>query len=273
MVKIPQEPTQQKIKRLIEDDFKKDYPRSYLGYSELGGKCKRAIWYNFRWFKLRKTSARMLRLFKRGDWEEGRIVNDLEKIGIEFYGSQKVVKGLAGHIFGHIDGLLEKVPDLENEIILAEFKTANQKNFDKFKKDGVLKTNPTYYYQAQSYMGKLKLNKCLFCLTNKNTEERWFDIIDFDVEAFEYIEKVAYDILVAEYPPPKISESPSWYECKYCHFNDVCHFNGEVLKSCRSCKKVCLENEGKWICSLDNKCLSIDDQKKACDQYQQMENI
>ncbi len=272
MVLIPQETLEEKINNLIENEIIKEYPRTYIGYSELGGSCSRKIWYNFRWFKLKETSARMARLFKRGDWEEERIEKDLEKIGITVFGKQKTIIGLANHIKGHIDALLENVLTI-NEIILAEFKTANQKRFDKFKKDNdILKTQPEYYYQAQSYMGKLKLNKCLFIVTNKNTEERWMKIIEFDEETFLKIEAKAFDILTAEIPPERIGNS-TWYECKYCHFKDVCHFGAKFLKSCRSCKNICIEENGVWACGLDYKQLTVTEQKNACDKYVPLENL
>ena len=272
MVLLPQESLEEKINNLIENNITKDYPRTYIGYSELGQSCSRKIWYNFRWFKLKETSARMARLFERGDWEEVRLEKDLQRINIIIFGQQKTIFGIANHIQGHIDALLTEVPGITGTI-LGEFKTANQKRFDKFKKDNdILKTQPEYYYQAQSYMGKLNLKKCLFIVTNKNTEERWMKIIEFDKEAFDKIETKAFDILTAEIPPERIGAS-TWYECKYCHFKDVCHFGVKFLKTCRSCKNVNIEENGVWACGLDGKQLTVTDQKNACDKYVPLENL
>ncbi len=266
MVLLPQPTKEEIINDLIESKSEESYSRDYLGYSQLGGNCKRAIWYNFRWCKLNKTSARMQRLFKRGDWEEDRIIADLEAIGVEVYGQQKTVKGLAGHIYGHIDGLAENVPGFENQILLLEFKTANQKRYEKFKKDGIKKTAQHYYYQAISYMGKLNLQKCLFIVTNKNDESRWMKIIDFNDEEFSKIEHIGFQILSTDIPPERIG-LPTWYECKFCHYKDICHEGEKILKSCRSCQHGTIEDEGVWKCGLTDKNLSIEDQKKACDQY------
>lgn len=273
MVLLPQQSAEEKINDLIEKEIIFQYPRSYLGYSELGGKCKRAIWYSFRWCKLRETSSRMKRLFERGDWEEERIIADLKKIGIEVYGEQKIIKGLAGHIYGHIDGLAEKVPGFENQILLLEFKTANQKRFDSFKKNGIKKTEQVYYYQAQSYMGRLKLHKCLFILTNKNTEERWPKIIDFDDDEYNKIEHIAFEILSTDIPPDRISNNPTWYECKFCNFKKICHHGNKILKSCRTCKKCVIEDEGVFRCAIIDKSLSLQNQKDACSKYEILEDI
>ena len=272
MAKIPQPTPAEIINQRIEEGAIEEYPRWYIGYSELGGACAREIWYNFRWVKLRSTIPRMKRLFSRGDWEEERLEADLLRVGVEIFDKQREVVGLANHILGHIDGVLLGVPGMECDEILAEFKTANQKNFDKIKKDGVKKATPKYYSQAQAYMGKLTLNRCLFIVTNKNDEKRYMEMIKFDEDEYDKIEHRAFAILETDVPPARIG-GPTWFECKFCNFHKICHKNAEILKSCRSCKNGTIEDEGKWTCGLDGRVLTLEDQRKGCDKYQLLEEI
>ena len=61
------------IKELIDNTCAGMYQsgfRSHLGASVIGNKCKRAIWFNFRWVKKPEFSGRQLRLFNRGHKEE-----------------------------------------------------------------------------------------------------------------------------------------------------------------------------------------------------------
>ena len=60
-------------------------PRPHLGASLLGHPCERWLWLSFRWAVRERFSGRMLRLFNRGQREEGSIVKNLRRIGIEIH--------------------------------------------------------------------------------------------------------------------------------------------------------------------------------------------
>ncbi len=272
MVLIPKDSIEDFIQVKIESQSIIEYPRSHIGYSELGESCSRKIWYSFRWCKLKETSARVKRLLSRGDWEEERIVTDLGRIGIITNDRQKEVAGLAGHIFGHIDGILTNIPGIEDEKVLAEFKTANQKRFDNFVKFGVKRAESSYYYQSQSYMGKLNIKKCLFVITNKNDENRYMELVDFNETDFEKIESKALDILTTDNPPSRIGPS-TWYECKFCRFRDICHFKGKILKSCRTCQYCVIKDNGVFYCNKFDHNLTIQQQKDACNYYIKLKEL
>lgn len=56
--------------------------RKHLGGSLIGRKCKRQLWYSFRWARTVNHKARMLRLFNRGHREEFEFVKHLRRVGI-----------------------------------------------------------------------------------------------------------------------------------------------------------------------------------------------
>jgi len=211
------------------------------------------------------------RLFRRGDWEENRIVADLEHVGMFFHSPQVEVVGLAGHVQGHIDGILYDVPGFEETSFLAEFKTANDKYFKQFQKLKCKKANQKYWYQAQSYMGRLKLKYCLFIVTNKNDEKRYIEIIEFNQDDFDYIESVALQILELDEPPERIG-GPTWHECKFCNFYMVCHFGEKINKNCRTCRVGTIEDNYIWTCD-GNKVLSLKDQEIGCDKHKFLEGL
>lgn len=265
MALIPQPTIAELINDKMEDGLVKQNKREYLGYSGLGHSCRRKVWYDFRWVKDRSISKRMNRLYKRGDWEEHRIIKDLVDAGVSVHSEQKEVSAFEGHVKGHIDCLLDNVPSF-SDTILGEFKTANDKRFKEFvKKKNCKLVYETYYYQAIAYMGELGLKYCLFIVTNKNDESRYIEIIEFDEGEFNYIKSIALDILSTDDPPDKIGDA-SWYECKYCDYYMECHFNEKINFNCRTCSKGTIENGGKWSCD-SNRFLTKEEQIKGCNEY------
>ena len=57
--------------------------------------CDRAIWYAFRWAHPPTAyDGRMLRLFRTGDREEARLIEELRAIGCVVEGEQERIVGL-----------------------------------------------------------------------------------------------------------------------------------------------------------------------------------
>lgn len=270
---MAQLPKFNKVQHLIEDGEIINVHRPYLGYSSLGSKCKRLSWYGFHWAFVKRISPRVKRLFERGDWEESVIKNDLENAGIVLHSAQLEVVGLAGHVRGHIDGMVENVPDFLDEPLLFEAKTMSNKNFQKYKKIGLKLFNPAYYHQVHSYMGKLGLTHALYIATNKDNEQRDYDIIEFNPDAFDEAESFAMFIITSEGPPPKIGPK-TWHECKFCDAKPICHHGHPIEQNCRTCTYAAIEDDAKWSCDFhDGKTLSVEEQRKGCDDYVIMEEL
>ena len=58
-------------------------PRTHLGMSEVGERCKRKIWGKFRWLAFEEHDGKTLRLFRRGHEEEPKVIAWLEKVGMK----------------------------------------------------------------------------------------------------------------------------------------------------------------------------------------------
>ena len=265
-------PQKLKIEQVIENKIYSENPRPYFGISGIGAKCPRALWYSFRWVTKQENTAREYRLFQRGHREEPIIIADLELVGCKVHSTQVEVVTGHGHIKGHNDGIVENLPDAPKTPHLLEMKTANDKRFAQIKKDGIEKSNPEYAAQAQCYMKLLKLKRALFVVVNKNNDERYYERINYDSKQANQLLKRAYDIISTEVPPAKIGGA-TWYECKWCGHYDVCQFDEQPLKNCRTCYHGDIHDEGKWACSLKDEWLSYDEQLAGCDRWTKLETL
>ena len=244
--------------------------RTYLGYSGVGGNCMRKIWYSFRWVCEDKASRNMNRIWDRGNLEEPRIIADLKRVKCNVHSRELGVTGITGHARGHVDGICTGVPTaVYNLEHLFEAKTMKHSSYVKYLKDGLRKYSSTYWQQIHSYMGHLNLPACLYVVTNKDTEARDYKIIPYDQAQFEEGERIAFNIITAEVPPPKMQNaSKNFFECKWCAFKDVCHNGVKVDRNCRTCKYWDIEPEGKFSCSAHGHELDTQRQLEGCNQYE-----
>jgi CRISPR/Cas system-associated exonuclease Cas4 (RecB family) len=262
MAILPEQSIEQQLLDKLENDYVEQKPRPYMGYSGIGHPCSRKIWYNFRIVAKRRVLKRIQRIFDRGNLEEPRIISDLKTIGIDIIEQQLEVVGPDEHILGHIDGICVNSTFFDEDI-LAEMKTAKKELFNNLVKlKSVKRWNAVYYGQAQSYMHKLGLSKCLFLCINKNDESYYIEIIDLDIDYAKMLDAKAMDILTTDTPPPKIG-GPTWWECKFCDFKEVCHYNDTPLKNCRTCNLGTIEENGIWSCNGERE-LSFDEQLAGC---------
>lgn len=234
MAKIPNTTIADKIDAVV----RVEYPRPHLGASVIGHKCRRYLVYTFNWAYRRELSARMERIFRLGDAVETIIISALESIGVKHFNAQVQVFERYGFFGGSIDGMLSNVPGHENEVILFEAKSAKNTKFNEMKTKGVSMANSVYYSQLQMYMHRLKLHHALFCVMNKDTSEIHTEIVPYDPDHAAYLELVEEEILKAQHINefPRLSNNPSWFECKYCDAYAKCHKNEEVADTCRTCK-------------------------------------
>lgn len=237
--------------------------RMHLGASIIGHECSRAIWLTHRWAETENLPGQKLRLFESGHLQEPRLVADLRRIGVEVHdtapdGSQWRVRALGGHFGGSMDGAALGVPEAPKTWHVIEMKTANQKSFDATVKGGVKKAKPQHYAQMTAYMGLTSMDRALYLMVNKNTDEIYSERVRFDNDEFRRIMTRAEMILKMAEPPERISKDPSWYQCGYCKFKDHCHGDQVPEVSCRSCAHSTPDlagpndGEGRWLCSNDH---------------------
>lgn len=271
MAKLPID-TRLKVQKAIEDGLIVQKPRPYLGLSSIGEKCGRKLWYGFRICSVFTITQRQHRLFQRGHNEEPFIQADLRRVGIWHHDDQLEVITGHGHIKGHIDDLLDYVPDAPKTTHLGEYKTHNDKSFKDLKKRGMKTSKPMHYAQMICYMSELKLKRGLYIAVNKNDDERYYERISSDdVKAKELIKR-GVDIMASEIPPIRIG-SATWFECKWCNHYEICHFSDFPLKNCRTCQAGDIHDCGVWKCSLHKIALTFEQQLVGCDQYNLLDTL
>ena len=263
-----------KIVELIDRHHQEqtDTQRGHMGCSILGNPCERALWYLFRWTFKENFPGRIRRLFRRGHNEEQTIVSDLRKIGIDIrdVGNNQARVEFGGHVSGSIDGVIKSgVPGHETEQFIAEFKTHNQKSFDGVSRQGVQKSKPGHYAQMQVYMLGKEIHKSLYIAINKNNDEMYTEIVEFDKEYAERLLRKGEWISLADEAPPRISKDPTWFACKFCPAKHICH-GGKPTKqiNCRTCAHSEPKPNGTWTCNrhhADN--IPEDFQHKGCEDH------
>jgi len=257
------------ISRQIENDIEEltavkynDGHRNHLGASLIGDTCNRRLWYSWRWVMFPKFSGRMQRLFNRGHKEEARFIEWLRDIGFSVWegtddGKQFRISAVEGHFGGSLDGIAQ-APATNPKYaklaaigpFLSEYKTHNDKSFTKLKKDGVIKSKPRHYAQMCTYGRKYAIRYALYCAVNKDTDELRFELIELNWDIGADLERKAEAVILAQSPPPRLSEYPTHMECKFCDFKDICHKGAPYEVNCRSCQFAVPAAGGRWHCGV-----------------------
>lgn len=205
--------------------------RKYLGMSEIGKPCDRALWYSFRGFDKAPVDGRMIMLFRFGDRIEGEVVHWLTEAGYEIRDRQRSFLVHGGMFAGHWDGEIHGVTQRPH---VLEVKSANTKRFKAFKDFGVQKTSPTYYCQAQCYMGYSGLERALFVIQCKDTSELYTERVYFMKSDFEALHERARYIITANAIPEKPFKQDN-FECTWCDYRLQCWCPDEAIVTLHVC--------------------------------------
>ncbi len=211
--------------------------RNYLGGSRLGVHCERALQYEFTHYPVdpdKRFQGRILRVFSRGHWVEGLIIDCLKKAGFGIItesrdGGQFGFVSHDGYVKGHCDGIILTGPEhLGPWPRLWECKGLGAKYWRALVKHRLKKDKPIYYAQVQFYMGKFGLsdNPAIFCAVNMDTMELYWESVPFDPVFFDSLEKKAWRIIDAcraESLLPRDSQDRNFYKCKLCSWRIACH--------------------------------------------------
>lgn len=282
MVMIPK--NENTIEHLIESRVIESHTgRPYLGMSGIGAECLAKLWYGFRWSSTTRHTARVERLFRRGDYEETVVIADLKRAGVEVFrreGEKKIeisgsreeqeeIVGYAGHAKGHPDGRVLGLPEAPKTEHLLEIKTMNDQYFSILQEEGVEHGFPVYYAQVNRYMKKMGLNRALFVATNKKDESRKYIRIRLDNELASELETKERIIVTSE-RPFRPTWSSDYYKCVWCHHKEVCHHGKAPNVNCRTCSRADICDNGKWECGLTGKEIDEEKQKVGCDLYKRL---
>lgn len=260
---------------------RRDEDRGYLGMSQFGTECDRALWYG--WRKVHDPEpldGRRIRLFETGHLEEGRLIGDLRSAGmvvadaVPQTGRQFGVWSLGGHLRGHLDGTIDGVPDAPKTTHVLECKTHNDKSFKALVKDGVARSKPGHVSQMQFYMHFTGLTRALYVAVNKNDDQLYAERVRYDAMAALQLVARAERIIRADQPPAKLHDDPTAkaaFACGWCPARTVCHEGAWARVNCRTClhaTPVVDEGDaGRWHCARHDINLTPDEQRRGCHQH------
>lgn len=278
MAKIP-EPTDSTVRRIYSNYEKhsEDGLRKHLGASIIGRECERELWYAFRWASRQSFPGRILRLFETGQLEEDRLENNIRSTGATVYtkdpttGRQFRVEAHGGHFGGSLDGCAVGLVEAPKSWHVLEFKSYNKRRFKQLKENGVQKSDFVYYAQMQVYMGLTGMTRAAFFAWEKDTDEIYMERVEYDDEMFNDLLKKAERIIFTDSPPPRISQSPGFWKCKFCDHRDLCHADSHEERvpglNCRTCLHATPERNGSWTCAKFKRILSTREQKAGCPEH------
>ena len=263
----PTQPTIEAIYRAYEQA--REPERSHLGASLIGRECERALWYSFRWATDVKHPGRVLRLFERGQREEDVFNANLRAIGIEVQeldprtGKQWNFKAIGGHFGLSLDGIALGILEAPKTWHSLEYKTSSNKLFEKLKSEGIEKAKPEHYAQIQIGLHLSGLTRCFYLVVNKDTDELYSERVRYDKAIGEAILAKAERIISAQEPPPRLSERPDWWQCRFCDHKATCHEQAIPEVNCRTCLHSTPETDvdARWSCARFRCDLPVDVQR------------
>lgn len=239
-----------------------------ISVGEIGTECDRALWFNLHWASQpEEIDGRTLSIFRTGDAWENRMVADLESIGVEVFDQQRRIRLVSGHVRGKIDGKGIGIPEAPNTVHLLEFKSSNTENFKLIRdKNNVRESKPLHFGQLQIGMHHEGLTRAGYLVTDKDTDERHFERVEYDALYCARQLARAERIVNTSEPPSRISENPDFFGCRFCKHKAVCHDGAWSRVNCRTClfSTPTLDGDAAWDCARWTKPLSIDEQKQGC---------
>ena len=273
----PKHQVVQAIYRLYEErEAARGGHRAHLGASVIGHPCERHAWLLFRWVAREAFDGRMLRLFEAGKAFEPRIVAELRAVGIEVHdtdelGRQYRVSAVGGHFGGSLDGAALGLPEAPKTWHVMEFKTHSAKSFAELLKVGVREAKPMHWFQMQIYMGLTGMQRAMYLAENKDTSALYQERVEFDAVEFARVMAKAERVVTSPEPPPRLSNDPAWFACKWCTFHPVCHGDQAPEVNCRTCAHSTPELDGqradggRWSCAMNRGSdLSLEVQRAGC---------
>lgn len=203
---------------------------SFMHPSSAASECRRKLWLDFRNVFQEKKSASQLKRFQTGKVYEARIVGLINQMSNwKIRDCQKEIK--IGITKGFIDGIVVH----SNIEYLLEIKSLKEKYYNQLVKKGIKEYSTVYYAQVQIYMRETGLKKCIFIVVNKNNDEFYEEIIDYDEAAASMYVKRLEQIAYVNEIPAMVSQNPTYFGCKMCDHYKFCHEKTQIVPTCRAC--------------------------------------
>lgn len=220
MATIPQpiNTTTAAINRAHEQRHAQEMPRPHMGVSQLGKPDEAELWLSFRWAFQPFIEGRVLRLFRRGHREEDMVVADLIAAGMNVRDTGKNQRTLdfGSHVKGSCDGvIMSGVPEATNTPHLLEIKTIGKSRFAQLQKDGLQKSNFTYWVQVHCYMHGTGLDRCLFVAVCKDDDRIYTERVKYDKDTAEKHIERGQRIATSDRMPEPLTADPTDWRMKF----------------------------------------------------------
>jgi hypothetical protein len=284
MVAIPElnpiDPTLAAVDRALEERAARQPPRPYLGMSEIGHPCARALWYRFHWVAPAQWSAEALKRFDDGHHGEDLMADRLRLVaGITLLtrdshtGRQWAFADHDGHLRGHLDGIILGLLQASKAWHLWEHKVVNDKKLTELErlksqvgeKNALRQWDYQYYAQAVAYMRYAGLDRHYLTASSPGGRRTVSCRTNADPAEAGVVIGRARRIIDSHSPPARISNDPdSAIGCRHCEHREVCHFDAAVAVYCRTCRHSSPAENGAWHCARWDKTLSVDEQRQGC---------
>lgn len=272
MTKIPGT-IAEKIDAAYKEHFDKEPPRSHLGASIIGHDCERWLWYSFRFIARESFDGRMYRLFERGRDEEKRAINNLRAAGLVIdmidEGGNQFSFSSSG-FGGSCDGIIRSgVPEAPEKPHILEIKTHSKKSFDDLAAKGVAESKPQHFVQMQVYMAAFDIDRAIYYAICKDDDRLHIERIKHDKFVSDWaVERAERIIFRSDELPPRVSDVPTWWQCKFCAAREVCHNKAPAPDNCRTCSLGGMNEKGEWHCSKWNAAVPLEVQLKGCEGHE-----
>lgn len=231
-------PTLQAADRALEERARQEPKRDYLGMSAIGHACERKLWYDMNDPLFENFKAETLKRFEDGHRSEALMALRLRMApGVQLWtvdpetGDQFGCSDFDGRFRGHMDGVILGLHQAPKTPHVWEAKAVSEKKFKEFQKlkdqhgekATLEKWDYVYWCQAQAYMGYFDLTRHYITVSTPGVREWDSARTEFDAAAFAKIKDKARRVLEARVPLAKLSNNPSWYQCKFCVYHARCH--------------------------------------------------
>ncbi|MFG6500183.1 hypothetical protein [Sulfitobacter sp. 1A15106] len=262
------------VDRHLEGD-QENWDSLGISASIAGTECLRSLWYTLRWVKEPEVfEAKTLRIFETGNIWEDRIVRFLKATcenvwEVDQNGRQFKATLVHGWVRGKVDAVVKGVPGLDPEETLGcEMKSANKSNFNRIAKHGVRKGKLMHFVQLQLYLRYFGFARGLYVCACKDDERLHFEIIERDDAFLHVLLNNIENTVRSNFAPPRISEDPESFLCRFCDHIDLCHHGKAVeRRTCRTCVHATPAMGSKlpsFDCVRHGMPVGPDDQKLGC---------
>jgi len=238
MVAIPQQqcPTIAAVKAAAVASQSKER-RDYLGASQLGNPCARAIWYEYHGYEREPFDAETLFNFEDGHRTEELVIKRFKALpfiqiwDVDAAGKQWGFSAFGGKLKGHLDGVILGLVQAPKTPHVFEVKACNAKKYaelakavaDYGEKQALEKWNATYFAQAQLYCHFMLLDRHYLVAAMAGGRDMMAIRTEYQPEVAERLVDKAEKILQATSEPARVSDKPDFYLCRWCAFAKVCH--------------------------------------------------